>query len=326
MSRGRLLLGEIRFKHQATHRDPQQGATTIPAILQNAYLLLTATAIMWAGNAIAGKFAVGHISPFLLTSLRWTLAVAILLPVAWRYIRSDWAAVRANALFLFLLGAIGFTAFNNLLYLALNHTTAINVAIEQAAMPLVVFALNFVLFSIRTSWMQIAGFMLTLLGVGLTATGGDLARLSVESVNVGDLYMIIAMLFYGTYSVALARKPRLHWLTFIATLSVAALIASLPFAAWEILSGRAILPDTQGFAVALYTAIFPAILAQLFWARGLEIIGSNRGGVFINFVPIFGAALAVLLLGEAFRLYHLAAMVMVLGGVWLSQKDPPAPA
>ena len=289
------------------------------------YLLLTLTATMWAGNAIAGKLAVGHISPFLLTSARWTAAFLILLSFAGPVLRRDWKAISRHWPFLALLGVIGFTAFNNLLYLALNHTTAINVSILQAAMPLFVFVFNFVLFRIRSTRLQILGFGLTLVGVVLTATKGNPFRLTGQEVNIGDLIMLMAVCAYGLYSTALIRKPQLHWLSFITVLAFFAMLGSVPFAIWEVTSGNVLWPDTQGLLVALYTALLPAILAQLMWIRGLELIGSNRGGVFINLVPIFAAFMAVFILGEAFRFYHAIALLLVIGGVWMSQQTKPSP-
>ncbi|MCB1450636.1 MAG: DMT family transporter [Nitratireductor sp.] len=288
------------------------------------YVLLTLTALIWAGNAIAGKMAAGHISPFLLTSLRWTIAFSVLIPISFRYVKNDWPLIRKNIIFMFLLGAIGFTLFNNLFYLSLNYTTAINVAIEQASMPLVVFGLNFMLFGIRANWMQILGFILTIFGVALTATHGNLAGITSQEVNFGDLVMLAAVLAYGGYSVMISRKPQIHWLSFITVLAGAALITSIPFTLWEFGTGRLLLPDTKGLALTVYTAIFPAIVAQVLWVRGLDIIGSNRGGVFINVVPIFASIMAVFLLGEDFRLYHAIAMVLVLIGVWMSQKQHAA--
>lgn len=284
------------------------------------YLILTITALFWAGNAIAGKLAVGHIPPFTLTSLRWLVAVIILLPFSLAPLRRDWPVIRKNLPYLLFCGAIGFALFNNLLYLALNHTTAINAGILQASMPLFVFAFNFLLFHIRATGLQLAGFVLTLIGVALTATGGNLLNLAQTQFNIGDFYMVIAVVFYGLYSVALVRKPPLHWASFIIVPAIFALLVSLPFTVWETLQPQFATPDAQGWAVVAYTAIFPAILAQVFWVRGLDIIGSNRGGVFINLVPIFAAALAVLLLGESFRPHHAVALVLVVAGVWMSQR------
>ncbi|MGI9399714.1 MAG: DMT family transporter [Rhizobiaceae bacterium] len=291
-----------------------------------AYTLLTLTAFLWAGNAIAGKLAVGHVSPFLLTTIRWSMATLILLPFGIRYLRRDWPLIRANLFFLSALGAIGFTTFNNLLYLALNYTTAINVSIEQASMPLIVFALNFLIFGIRATSLQLIGFMATLIGVALTVSNGDISRLLTLQLNIGDVYMLIAVALYGAYSVALSRKPQIHWLSLISVLAIVALIVSVPYTIWEIATGRVNYPDSQGWMVSVYTAIAPSILAQVFWIRGLEIIGSNRGGVFINIVPIFSSLMAITILGEAFRAYHAVAILLVLSGVWVSQRQPAKPA
>jgi drug/metabolite transporter (DMT)-like permease len=240
-------------------------------------------------------------------------------------LRRDWPVIRRNLPFLFLCGVIGFAGFNNLFYLALNHTTAINVAIEQASMPLIVFALNFLVFGIRATALQVIGFVLTLLGVAFTVSNGNLLDLSGQPVNIGDIYMLIAVTAYGVYSVALARKPLIHWLSFITVLASSALLASIPFAFWEFWDDSIRYPDMQAWLVALYIATGPAILSQLCWIRGLEIIGSNRGGVFINVVPIFAALMAIVILGEDFRYYHAIAIALVLSGVWMSQRQKAPP-
>jgi len=288
------------------------------------YLLLVLTALFWGGNAIAGKLAVGHISPFILTSSRWLLAMAIVYPFAIPHLKKDWQKIKPHFWFLVFLGTIGFTIFNNLMYSALVHTSAINVAIVQASMPLSVFALNFLLYKLRATNLQMMGFSLTLIGVIIVASRGDLQSLLQLDFNFGDLLMLIAILTYGVYSVLLKNKPDIHWLSFITILGTSALITSLLFSFWEVQNGSAIFPDIQGWMVIVYTAIFPSILSQVFWMRGLELIGSNRGGVFINIVPIFGSGLAILLLGEQFHLYHAIALVLVIGGVWLAQRQAAA--
>ncbi len=284
------------------------------------YLLLTLTAVFWGGNAVAGKLAVDHVSPFLLTLLRWIVAMAIVYPFAWPHLKRDWPVIRQHLPFMFVLGAIGFTTFNNLMYFSLTLTTALNVAIIQASMPLAVFLLNFLLFSLRATPIQLAGFFLTLVGVTVIAAKGQLANLIGLNFNFGDLLMFFAIMAYGIYSVLLLKKPDVHWLSFIAVLGTSAMITATGFAAIEIGNGTVIWPDTRGWLVVAYTAVFASIVSQVFWMRGLELIGSNRGGVFINIVPIVGTGLAILILGERFHLYHAFALSLVLGGVWLAQQ------
>ncbi|MDN2565380.1 DMT family transporter [Aquibium sp. A9E412] len=288
---------------------------------RTAYAMLTATALFWGGNAVAGKLAVGHISPLLLTSLRWTIALAVLGAFSWRHVRRDWPVIRRHLPLFFFLGVIGFTGFNAALYSALTMTSAINVSIEQAGMPMVVVLINFVLFRLGITWLHAVGFVLSVTGVALTATHGDLTRLAALELNGGDALMLFAVLIYSVYTVFLRFKPALHWQSTITALAVTAMITSLPFAAWEYATGRMVWPDAAGWGVAAYTAIFPSLLAQIFFIRGNELLGGNRASLFINLVPIFGTGLSVLLLGEAFRPYHGLAMVLVLGGIWLAEHS-----
>lgn len=288
---------------------------------RTAYLLLLLTTLFWGGNAIAGKLAVGHVSPFLLTSLRWGIAALIMVVIGHRQLRRDWAVARKHLPFLFILGTAGFALFNATMYSALQYTSAINVSIEQAGMPMFIFLANFLLFRLGVTWIQILGFVLTLVGVALTASNGDLARLAELQVNFGDTLMLLAIVLYGGYTVALRFKPAIHWQSLMLIMATSAFVSSLPFNLWEFESGAMILPDLQGWLVVLYTAIFPSILSQSFYMRGNELIGANRASLFINTVPIFGTILSVLILGEIFHLHHAIALVLVLGGIWMAEHS-----
>lgn len=288
---------------------------------RNAYVLLVLTTLFWAGNAIAGKLAVGHVSPMLLNTMRWLVAGAVLGALYRDAIRAEWPVVRQNAGLLFLLGGFGFTGFSVALYAGVVHTTAINVSIEQAAMPLVVFLLNFLLFRAGVTAAQVAGFLLSIAGVALTVSHGDPARLAEMDFNVGDLIMLAGVLCYGGYTAALRLKPRLGWQTLLFALMLAGFVTSLPFSAWEFAAGAGTVPTATGWALVVFTAIFPSLLGQAFFIRGVELIGANRAGLFINLVPIFGTLLSILILGEAFHLYHAAALAMVLGGIWLAENS-----
>ena len=288
---------------------------------RTAYLLLLLTSLFWGGNAIAGKLAVGHVSPMLLTAARWGLAAIVLSIVGWRQLGADWMLVRRNLLFLTVLGTFGFTVFNIALYSAVVYTTAINVSIEQAGIPMLIFLANFLLFRLRVTWAQILGAVLSLAGVVLTAGHGDPARLLGLDVNFGDALMLIGVIVYAGYTVALRFKPAIHWQSLMIVLTASAFVTSLPFVVVEFQAGAGILPDAQGWAVIAYTVIFPSILAQIFYIRGVELIGANRAGLFINLVPIFGTLLSIAMLGEAFFLYHAIAMALVLGGIWLAETS-----
>jgi drug/metabolite transporter (DMT)-like permease len=290
-------------------------------LADNAYLLLAVTMVFWAGNAVAGRFAVGEISPLLLTCCRWMFGAALLLLLGWRQLQRDWPTIRRHLPYIIFMGGTGFALFNALLYTALTHTTAINSTIVQAGMPMFIFALNFLFFRTRVRWAQILGYSVTLIGVLVAAARGDFAQLANLDINRGDLIMVLAALVYATYSSVLHAKPPMHWLSFLTMLFVSAAIVSIPLALYEATTPAAVWPTTlTGFGVIFYTAIFPSIIGQALFIRGIELIGGNAAGLFVNLVPIFGAILAVLLLGEAFRMFHAAALALVLGGVLFAQR------
>ncbi len=288
---------------------------------RTAYLLLVLTTLFWGGNAVAGKLAIGHVSPMLLTALRWGVAMVVLGLIGHKQLRIDWQLVRGNLPLLMALGFLGFAVFNIALYSALLYTTAINVSIEQAAMPMLIFAANFLLFRLRVTWLQIVGFVLSIAGVALTASHGDPRELLALNVNFGDLLMLIGVIVYSAYTVALRLKPAIHWQSLMIVLTGVAFIGTLPFVAAEFYVGAGIVPDVQGLGVVAYTIFFPSIVAQIFYIKGVEMIGANRAGLFINLVPIFGTLLSVMILRETFHLYHGIAMVLVLGGIWLAEAS-----
>ena len=287
-------------------------------------MLLTLTTLFWGGNAVAGKFAVGEISPLLLTALRWLIAVVILLIFTRQHVARDWPVIRQRLPYLFLLGAFGFAIFNAALYTSLKYTTAINVTILQAGMPMMIFALNFMVFRTRIHWAQALGYAVTLIGVLLTASRGDFSLLAELALNRGDVIILIGIFIYACYSVALRTRPDIHWLSFLTVLVGSAAVTSFAVATIEIADGSVIWPKSvTAWSVILYTVVFPSLFSQALFVRGVELIGSNRAGLFMNLVPIFGSILAVLLLGERFQLYHAAALVLVIGGIAIAQNLTP---
>jgi drug/metabolite transporter (DMT)-like permease len=287
---------------------------------QRAYIYLVLTTLFWGANAIAGKLAVGEISPMLLTSVRWLLAVTVLLSFAWPQVRRDLPMIRKHWRVMAALGATGFACFNIALYSALEFTSAINVVILQAGMPLVIFIANFLIFRIPVTGGQVVGFFLTVAGVMTVASGGDIGKLLSLTLNRGDALMLLAVLIYGGYTVALRYRPVLHWQSMMAVMASSAFVVSIPFTFWEIGVGRVIWPGPEGLAIAAYTAIFPSLISQVLFIQANGLIGSNRAGLFVNLVPIFGTILSVAVLRETLHLYHVLALVLVMSGIALAER------
>jgi drug/metabolite transporter (DMT)-like permease len=283
-----------------------------------AYLLLALTTLFWGGNAVASRLAVGEISPMTLTCLRWTIVIVISVAITRRDLVAEWPVLRRSWKLILAMGTFGFTGFNALFYA--HYTTAVNLTIIQGAIPVLVLCGALLAFGTRITVLQILGMIVTLSGVALVATRGDITTLLGLAFNPGDLLMLLACLLYAGYTLALRNRPKVSGLVFFASLACVAFLTSLPLMLYEIWAGTVLWPTAKGLMILLYVALFPSLIAQLFFMRGVELIGPGRAGLFVNLVPIFGAILAVSILAEPFRLYHGAALLLVLGGIWLAER------
>ncbi|WP_420847289.1 DMT family transporter [Methylobacterium organophilum] len=285
-----------------------------------AYLLLTFTAFLWGCNAVAGRWAVGQVSPQVLTTLRWAIGFAVLALFAGRRAVSERQALARRWRYVLAMGAVGYTAFASLFYLAGNYTSAVNVALFQGAIPVLVLVMNFLARGVPVGLGQSLGVCVTLAGAAVAATHGDWNVLRTLSFNQGDLIMLVACLFYAGYTVALAARPKVDGVAFFTAMAAAAFLTSLPPLAAEWALGRLIWPTPWGWAIVAFVAVGPTLVAQLFFMRGVELIGPNRAGLFVNLVPVFGALLAVLVAREPFGPGEALALALVLGGILIAER------
>jgi drug/metabolite transporter (DMT)-like permease len=285
-----------------------------------AYLLLAFTALCWAGNAVLGRLAVGEVSPMALVTLRWLGAFGLLVAFAHAQVRRDWPALRARPLFMAAMGAIGFTVFNALFYTAAHWTTAVNIGIIQGSIPVFVLIGAFALYRTRVAGLQIAGVLVTMLGVAIVASDGQPARLASLALNFGDILMVAACVLYAGYTLGLSRRPLVSPLSLFTGIAAAAFVSSLPLVLAETALGRWQWPTPEGWAIVGLVTVFPSFLAQITFIHGVTLIGPSRAGVFVNLVPVFASILALLVLQEPFRPFHAVALALVLGGIWLSER------
>ena len=285
-------------------------------------MLLTLTALFWAGNAVASRLAVGQIQPMQLVSLRWIMVLAVMWPLYGGDLRAHWGEVRPQLGRIVVVAFLGLTAFNALFYVAAHTTTAVNIGILQGSVPVIVLAGAFLTYGTRATPVQIAGVLITAAGVVVVATHGQPLSILAIELNRGDLLMLAACALYAVYTVALRDRPRMPGAAFFTLLALISAVTSLPLAAAEAAVSGWSFPTLQGWLVTLYVAIFPSTLAQLFFVRAVDLIGPGRTGVFVNLVPIFAAILAVVLIGEPFAAFHAVALALVLGGIWLAQRAP----
>jgi drug/metabolite transporter (DMT)-like permease len=286
------------------------------------YLLLGITALCWAGNAIVGRLAAGHIPPVTLSFLRWSGAFILILPFAWTHLKRDWPAIRAGLAMMITLSVTGIAAFNTLQYWALEHTQALNTLLLQSAGPLVVAVWSLILLGVRLTLSQAIGILLSLLGVLVILLHGDLTALSAIQFNEGDLIFLVAMAIFGFYSVLTLKRPPIHGLSFVAFTFGCGAACLLPLLIWELVSRPAMTVDTKSLLMLFYVAVFPSAVAYLCFNRGVQLIGANRAAPIFHVVPVFGSAMAIVFLGEHPQSFHLIGFALVLTGVYVASRKP----
>ncbi|PXX92744.1 EamA family transporter [Marinobacter vulgaris] len=287
-----------------------------------AYIGLVLTPLFWAGNAVVAKGVVGEIPPLSMSFWRWVIALAILLPFGlpgvWRQrqtIRQHWLSMLALATF-------SVAAFNSLLYFAAVTTTATNIALINATIPIMVALLAWLLLGDRTRPVQALGIALAVLGIVAVVARGDLSVLTGLQAQPGDLIMVLAVFSWGLFSVLLRRQAvPLPPLTFLTVQIACGTMVILPFYLADLLffSGGFDL-NRQTALPMMYFAIFPGILAYGFWNHGVHRVGPARAAIFMYLTPVFASVMAGIFLGERLGLSHIIGGLLILAGLFLATR------
>jgi drug/metabolite transporter (DMT)-like permease len=293
---------------------PQAAAATHAA--------LALTVLLWSSNFIVGRALRDDVAPATLNFLRWALALLVLVPLTLPDLRRHRLLLARHWKLAALLGATGVAAFQTLGYVALTMTTALNAILLLSLAPLAIAALSWLAHGERLSARQGLGLATSLAGAAVLILRGDVATLAGLRFNGGDLCMLVAVLLWAVYSVLLRQRPAELPPLALHTLSVAAgTLCMLPAAGWQLLHGGGLPGSARAWAAIGFVAVFSSALAHALWVRGVAILGANRAGAFIHLMPLFGALLAVGLLGEQLAGYHLGGGLLVLAGVALASRS-----
>ena len=296
-----------------------------PPLTAGTALLLATAPLMWAGNAVVGRLAAPLIAPVALNFLRWLLAFALLLPLAWPVLRARsglWPHWKRYAM----LGLLGIGCYNALQYMALTTSTPLNVTLVGAGVPIWMLAMGALFFGAPVSRQQVLGALASVAGVLVVLSRGSWQELQALRLVPGDLYMVLATLCWALYSWLLVRTDqpagiRANWAAFLLAQILFGLGWSGAFAGAEWSLGR--WHAEWGWplvAILAFIAIGPAIIAYRCWGLGVQRAGPVAGGFFINLTPLFAALLSAAFLGELPRPYHAAAFVLIVGGIVVSSR------
>ena len=283
------------------------------------YLLLTLTCLFWAGNSVLGRAFHEEIPPITFSFLRWSIAAVILLPWAAGPLLRNWRVLLAHWKVMIFLAVLGVPTYNTINYWALHTTTATNSALINSACTVMIVAVNYLMFGVRASARQWTGVAVSLAGVLVIVSRGDPGVLLALELVRGDMLLLIAALSWAVYTACLRWRPReLDQLTFAGASILIGVAALAPLYWWEASSSPPVVFTPAVIAAVAYIGIFPSVLAVLFWNKAVADVGANRAGQFMNLVPIFGVALAVIFLGEALEVFHLAGAAIIFAGIYLA--------
>ena len=291
------------------------------------YLVLPT--ILWAGNAIVGRLAVGEISPIMLNTLRWILAAIILLPIGWKLLKSDGPIWQNKIRFLWL-GLLGVGSYNALLYLSLETSTPINVTLIGGSMPMWMIIIGAMFYQQAAQFKQMMGALISLLGVVIVLTRGDLSAILDIQLVIGDLYILLATILWAFYSWMLSRpgkstERQWPWAEFLLAQVLFGVFWSMAFLGFEWAADAVVFEFTKStIALLIFVAIAPSLIAYRCWGLGVTMAGPAIAAFFANLIPLFTALMSAALLGEPPQLFHGLAFVMIVAGIVISSLKKSA--
>ena len=287
-----------------------------------AYLILILTTIFWSGNFIVGKAAsTFQIPPFSLNFYRWFFAGLILFPFTYKEILNKKKYILENISFFIILGITSITIFNSIVYYSLYYTQVISGILMISTIPVWIIFISSILNIEKTNIFQIIGVIFSLTGVIFIITKADLNLIKNLDFNKGDLSMVVAMFSWAVYSALLkSKKYEISQFALLQVVIITGLIFLIPIYFIEMYLGHLIVLGKPFILTLTYVVLFPGLAAFFFWIKGISLIGANRAGIFLHLMPIFGAAMAMIIFDEKFMYYHIFGAIFIVAGIALSNK------
>ncbi|MGP1717292.1 MAG: DMT family transporter [Methylophilus sp.] len=283
--------------------------------------LLLLPPLLWAGNFIAGRAINAAVPPVTLSLIRWSIALLCLLPFALRPFLRDRVHYYTYRWHVFGTAITGVAAFNLLVYWGLHTTSATNGIILNSFIPFLVAIFGFLFYRQLLAPGQLIGLLVSLTGVLVVVSHGDLQVLLTLAFAEGDVIIFLAMVFWALYTLWVKEiPPTINRTGLMLCQVMIALVFLLPLYLWESQTTSVHLENPQTLWILAYIGIFPSVIALLAYSKAVTLVGSVRASVFIHAMPIFGSVLSTLLLHEAFHLYQLLGMLTIFTGIWLANR------
>ena len=294
-------------------RDAEDSSSAQRQFQLTGVLLANVATLTWATNMTLGRWLRDDIGPLTLAASRFCIA-SLLFAVLLRKRPAEERRLGADRWQLLAMGLTGVVLFAPTLYLGLRFTTTVNATLINGLGPLITGLLAALLIQEPMSRRQVAGAFVGLAGVLVLISGGSLAQWQSMNLNIGDLIMIGAVALWALYSVlgrrAMRQRPAISATALSTFLALPLLLLA---AGWEIYH-LGVRMSPQLLLAILYIGIAPTVIGFLTWNEGVRRLGSSGAMVFYNTLPLYGALLGVLLLGESVGWSHLLGGALIIGG------------
>jgi len=262
-----------------------------------------------------------EVPPLTLNFLRWTLVWVLLFPFTYKEIFSNIKLIKKNIIYLTILAVTSVSAFNSLVYLALNYTQAIDTILMISIIPVFVLFLSSILGVEKFNLFQLLGLVVSFIGVLVIFSNADLDKILNLNFNKGNAWMLLAVFCWALYS-SLLKKNKLPFSTLglVEILASIGLIFLIPQFIGEQMYGKEIKFNKAFFLILSFVTLFASIGAYYSWNKAIELIGPNRASIFLHLMPVFGVILAIVLLKEKFQMYHFIGAGFIVSGIYLSNR------
>lgn len=283
-------------------------------------LLAVLACLIWSGNFIAARGVAHAIPPITLSIFRWLTASIVILPLAWKTLRTDLRIARQHKLFFLITAATGVSMFNTFVYVAAKYTSAINLAlIGTTASPVMAILLARIVLKEPISGLRITGLVICITGILFLLGEGSIQNILTLTFTAGDLWIMAAALSFAVYNTMVKKRPKgISSTGFLAISFVAGTLLLLPGFIIEQQDSTPLQLNSNLLLIIAYLGIGTSVIAFICWNAAIARLGAARTALYGNLIPIFSSIEAVLLLNEAFTWVHLVSFLLVVAGLVIS--------
>jgi drug/metabolite transporter (DMT)-like permease len=277
--------------------------------------------LLWSVNFVIASGIKGHIPPVGLAFWRWTIACVVLAPFAIKNTIKSWIDIKKNIRFLALTAVLGITIFNTLIYFAGKTTSAVNLSLIAISIPLFIVALSRIAFKEKISNAKIIGILTIILGVLILITKGSLQSLFQIQFAMGDLLMLIACLFFASYTILVRLKPKeLPSKVFLFSIFVLGILFLFPFYLVEHLYYKKVVFDSTTIFATTYVGTLASLVSYYLWNEAITLIGTQKTALIYYLIPVFSGILAYFFLDQAIVLTQIISIGIIITGLLLTNR------